>query len=442
MADMFGLMDKYGNNTKAVILYMFFPIGVWAAIRFWQLGTTAITLIFTVFALYGSVMGNGPFVLGSSYLTLFHVNMFLSALMVMSLTLAATACSLRLVELKLATDAASKSERNLQAIMDNSPAVIYIRDRQGQFMYINRKFEFLTHVTCEDIIGKYPKDIFPEAVAEEHLRNDRVVLDTGVAQDSEESGPHDNGMHIYAATKFPLFDETGTIYAVCGISTDITERKLKDEQIRRSQKMDSLGKLTGGVAHDFNNILGIISGYAELISLHPTNAEAAVKNALTITNTAKRGTKLTQKLLSFSRHKQPDVTAVNINEILRDQEDMLKKTLTVRINFSLNLQDDLWSVKLDSSDLEDAIVNMSINALHAMNSGGQLTISTSNVVLDAINIPKQGLSPGDYVLLSITDTGCGIDPAIKERIFDPFFTTKYAGYWLRVKSSLWLCRTQ
>jgi len=205
---------------------------------------------------------------------------------------------------------------------------------------------------------------------------------------------------------------------------DITERKEQEELLRRSQKMDALGKLTGGIAHDYNNILGIISGYAELLDEKIIGDPTLKKYIKDIRRSAERGSKLTVKLLSFTRQKLSEVTTCDINRLLHDLHLMLEKTLTSSIILKYELTDTLWAVELDESDLEDCIVNMSINALHAMKTGGQLTISSSNKFIDHNDSRQFKITSGDYVELCIADNGCGMEQATIENIFDPFFSTK------------------
>ncbi len=321
-------------------------------------------------------------------------------------------------------EAATKSKRDLQAIMDHSPAVIYVKDIEGRFIFINQQFEKLFHTKREDILNKTLHDIFPKDVADQMQSNDKAVLAAGHAIESEERAPQDDGIHTYVSIKFPLFNEENNIYAVCGISTDITERRHQEEQLRRSQKMEALGKLTGGIAHDYNNLLGIIMGYAEQLNDRLTDEPTLGKYAQSIQRAAERGAKLTQKLLAFTRHKSLDATVLNINELIQEQRLMLEKTLTVRIKLVLDLADNLWPVLLDNGDLEDAIINMSINAMHAISGNGQLTLRTHNQKLTTLDAQRLNLDVGDYILLSITDTGSGMDIDTKEKIFDPFFSTK------------------
>ncbi|HEC13859.1 MAG TPA: response regulator [Acidiferrobacteraceae bacterium] len=321
-------------------------------------------------------------------------------------------------------EVAAKNKRDLQSVMDNYPAVIYIRDTNGLFTFINKEFEKRVHIKYATILGKTLYDIFPRDIADEMQHNDSEVLSQRCALESEEVAPIEDELHTFQSIKFPLFDGDDNIYAVCGISTDVTERKKQAEQLKHAQKMDALGKLTGGIAHDYNNLLGIIMGYAEQLANQPGQESRAVKYIYNIQRATERGTKLTKKLLAFSRQKTPDATVLDINELLREQRLMLEKTLTAKIKLTLDLATGLWPAWLDSSDLEDVIINMGINAMHAMEGGGELTIRTSNEQLNAMEAGLLHLAAGDYVVLSIIDTGCGMDNATKERIFDPFYTTK------------------
>ncbi len=209
------------------------------------------------------------------------------------------------------------------------------------------------------------------------------------------------------------------------IAFEIPNRREAEQGLQRIQKLEALGKLTGGVAHDFNNMLGIIIGYADLLKLSLSDQQPPLANyADQIHYAAKRGVKLTEKLLSFSRQHQVDARMVNINTILNNQRQLLEKTLTARITLSLNLAEDLWPVWVDIGDLEDTIINISINAMHAMKSGGKFELKTDNHTLTKSEADNLQISAGDYVVIHLTDTGEGMDKSVKARIFDPFFSTK------------------
>ena len=228
-------------------------------------------------------------------------------------------------------------------------------------------------------------------------------------------------VHVYSET---LFDEKGNPISTKGTMQDISEQTIKDEQLRRTQKLDAIGKLTGGVAHDFNNMLGVILGFAELLQDSPDTTEKQKKYLSQITSAGMRASSLTSKLLAISRKDSDTATCVDINQVLLEEQIMLEKTLTVRIKLNLKLHDDLWTIWLEKDELEDAIMNMSINAMHAMPSGGELTLSTQNATLSSVDIRNMEIPAGDYVMLSITDSGTGMTNEILEKIFEPFFTTK------------------
>ncbi len=319
---------------------------------------------------------------------------------------------------------AVKSRRDLQAIMDHTPAVISIKDLSGSYLFVNRQFEKLTQLEGSFITGRTDDGLFSEKRAAEMCRNDKFVSESGRAMESEISFLKDDITHQYLTTKFPLLDEEKSIYAICSISTDNTERIFQEQRIRSSQRMEALGKLTGGIAHDYNNILGVVLGYAEQAYIHRNDPEKIARYSHSIKHAAQRGSELAKKLLSFSRHDAPDKSVISINSVLQEQQHMLRKTLTAQINLSFSLEKDLWPVQLSSNNLEDAILNICINALHAMQSGGDLTISTHNETLQKVDVKLIGIPEGDYVLLMIADTGTGMDPDIKEKIFEPFYSTK------------------
>lgn len=320
--------------------------------------------------------------------------------------------------------AAENSKNLLISIMDNSPAVIYVKDLDGRFTFVNRQFETIFKLSRDDILGKSLFDLFPQHIAEVMYSNDVIVKEQLITLETEVDAPHDDGIHTYSSIKFPLFDEANNINAVCGISTDITERKQHEQQLLQNQKMDALGKLTGGIAHDYNNMLGVIMGYSQLLLSSLQDDPKLEKYTEEILHAGERGRKLTKKLLAFSRPQQNDHEAVNINKLIQDREDMLKTTLTARINLSFRPANHIWPVWINAGDLEDAILNICINAMQAMNQNGLLSITTSNIRLKEKDASKLELEAGEYVCLSFTDSGIGMDKQTMQKMFDPFFTSK------------------
>jgi len=220
------------------------------------------------------------------------------------------------------------------------------------------------------------------------------------------------------------FDENGSPLESSGSVQDITDFHQMAEALKQAEKMDALGKLTGGVAHDFNNLLGIILGYSEILHAKLKQDEKLLGYVKAIEKAGNRGADLTRKLLSFSKQKSPDISRININNVIDANRDMLSKTLTATIEFETHLLPDLWDIEVNINDLDDILLNLCINSAHAMPTGGKLTLTTSNVSLLSKRAKLLNLSVGDYVCLAITDTGCGMSDAVKNMIFEPFFTTK------------------
>jgi len=206
------------------------------------------------------------------------------------------------------------------------------------------------------------------------------------------------------------------------------ERKRHEEHIRRSQRMDAVGQLTGGLAHDFNNILGIVQGNFEILQIMlkgNDKANARIERGL---KTVARGAVLTRKLLDFSRKEVFSIERISINGFIRDMEDLITTSLTVSVRVELDLDEDTWLVDIDSGDLQDVIINLALNARDAMPDGGSLVIKSRNKVLDEKYAKRvQGSKAGDFVMLSVSDTGHGMTAEVKEHVLEPFFTTKEQG---------------
>ena len=209
------------------------------------------------------------------------------------------------------------------------------------------------------------------------------------------------------------------------ITVDITESVEREEQLRQAQKMEAVGQLTAGVAHDFNNLLLVISGNAELLA-DELGAEHSRLSALM--RAARRGAELTQRLLAFSRKQVLRPETLNANELIADITDLLRRTLGEHIDIETNTAAELWNCEVDSAQLENALINLAINARDAMPSGGKLTMETANAPLDDQDLAAQAdINPGQYVMLGVTDTGCGVSPKNLKHVFEPFFTTKPVG---------------
>ena len=216
-------------------------------------------------------------------------------------------------------------------------------------------------------------------------------------------------------------------FTICMVE-NITERKRLETQFFQSQKMETIGRLAGGIAHDFNNLLTVIKGYTQLSLNQIQEGDPCRENIEEIKGAAERAAELTNQLLAFSRRQILDMKVLDLNTIVRGLEKMMARIIGEDIEMFTVLDDHLGRVKTDPGQIEQVILNLVVNARDAMPSGGKLAIETANVVLDETYARAHiGVSPGNYVLLSVSDTGCGMPPEIKELIFEPFFTTKEEG---------------
>ena len=209
---------------------------------------------------------------------------------------------------------------------------------------------------------------------------------------------------------------------------DITEKNINEMALRRSQKLEAIGQLTGGIAHDFNNILGIIMGNLQLLEMELAGNDVAVARIHKALKGTKRGSDITRQLLRFSRNQTKSTTQVNINEVIKNMDELITKSLTVSIEVQTHLQEELWLTNIDPGDLEDAILNLSLNAKDAMPNGGTLIIETSNKVLDdSYARCNPSCESGDFVMISVSDNGMGMSDKVKDKVLEPFFTTKDQG---------------
>ena len=333
----------------------------------------------------------------------------------------------RNVELESILHRLGDTEQLLQTILDTSTAIIYVKDIQGKYLLINRRFETLYNLKRREAIGKSDHELFPRETADELRKSDWKALEKGGPLEWEESRHQEDGYHSFIVNKFPLFDSNRVAYAVCAFMTDITDRKRLEEGLRQAQKLESIGTLAGGIAHDFNNILGIILAYNGSIGRAKEDSDRFDESVEAINQAVDRGTALVKQMLTFARQTDVVLQAMNVNLIIGDVVKMLTATFPKTIEFVKKLDPGIPLVTADLTQLHQVFLNLCVNARDAMPNGGKITLST-DLSQGSVVKRKFPTAPRDtYVHISISDTGIGIEEATRKRIFEPFFTTKEPG---------------
>jgi PAS domain S-box-containing protein len=323
-----------------------------------------------------------------------------------------------------------KTSSFLDAVIDNVPGMLFVKSYPDRrYVLLNREAQELVGYQGKDYLGKTDYDLFTQEQAEYFAAQDRAVFESGepLLSPEEPTTTREKGMRVLRTTKIPVKDKDGRTEYLLGFSEDITERKEIEQQLRQALKMDAVGQLTGGIAHDFNNVLGIIIGNldvaAELAASNP-DLLRVIHDALA---GALRGAELTRRLLAFSRKRPLQPAIIDLNQILPDTAGMLRRTLGEQVVVELHLGTDLWPARVDPGQLDEAILNLAINARDAMPQGGVLSIETRNVHLDRdYALHHADVIAGPYVRLSVGDTGSGMPPDVLEHCFEPFYTTKSA----------------
>ena len=335
----------------------------------------------------------------------------------------------RTAELQATNDALVENRARFSAIFENSPAAISLRDRDGRYQLINQRYSELLGLPMAKILGKTLEQILSPERAASAIAQDRNVLETGeifhIEKELEDAA---GGKRWFVIAKFPVLDPEGGPMGIGTLINDVTEQRGVEDQLRQSHKMEAVGHLTGGVAHEFNNLLTVVLGNLDLLQREVSGTAALDKMAVTAKTAALRGAELTQQLLAYSRKQQLEPRVIGLDDVIPVMAEMLKRTLGETIVIETDTDDALWPVKLDRSGFENALLNLCLNARDAMPRGGTIRIETRNLLLTALqHTADVDLAPGDYVAVSVSDDGEGIAPEHREQVFEPFFTTKEVG---------------
>ena len=338
---------------------------------------------------------------------------------------------------KQAEDKLRKSEGHLRTLVQTIPDLIWLKDKDGIYLSCNPMFERLFGAKEADIIGKTDYDFVEKELADFFVKNDRKAIAAGKPTTNEEwlTFADDSHRYLLETIKTPMFDDRGTLIGVLGIGHDISKRKQAEEeklkleaQLMQAQKMESVGRLAGGVAHDYNNMLTVILGYSELVLEKLDHTDPLREDLLEIRKAATRSMDITQQLLAFARKQIIAPVAFDLNNAVESILKMLRRLLGEDIDLNWLPENGLWPVKMDPSQLDQILANLCVNARDAIGGVGRITIETKKVVFDELyRKTHPQFVPGEYVLLTVSDDGCGMDTETVNKIFEPFFTTKGVG---------------
>jgi len=321
-------------------------------------------------------------------------------------------------------------EEFFQLISDNVVDMIAVVDSNGKRIYNSPSYHRILGYSVDELEST-------SSFEQVHPDDRQIVVDaaaearrTGIGRRIEYRMRHKDGSWIYLeSTASPVVNAKGEVESLVIVNRDISERRRLEEQLRQSQKMDAIGRLSGGVAHDFNNLLGVIIGYAEILQERIPETDVMRAPVDQIIKAGSRASSLTKQLLAFSRQQVLEPKILVLNAVVSDTEKMLRRLIGEDIELRTTLESDLGKIRADQGQIEQVIMNLVVNARDAMPEGGKLTIQTRNFEIDDKFARRYAypVLPGSYVLLTVSDSGIGMDTATQQRIFEPFFTTKEKG---------------
>ncbi len=327
-----------------------------------------------------------------------------------------------------AEEALHRSQDFYGTILDSLPLFIAYADRDERIVYANRAFQEFFSVPLASSRGRVINDVIGDRRYGAIGPYVRQALQGKAAEGQGRFKTHAGKVLDMDALFLPHYDEFGELQGCIVAARDMTDKRQLEAELRQSQKMEAVGRLTGGIAHDFNNLLSVIVGNMQLLARSLRESPRLLRQAETALSAAMRGAALTQRLLAFARQQVLEPKVVDLNTMIGGMYELLRRTLTGEIEIQQHLDSDLWATRADPGQLENSVLNLVINARDAMPSGGVITIRTYNLTIsDQHDLSDDGLSPGDYAVLEVKDTGSGMSAAVLKRVFEPFFTTKDVG---------------
>ncbi|MFN3231546.1 MAG: PAS domain S-box protein [Alphaproteobacteria bacterium] len=322
-----------------------------------------------------------------------------------------------------------REKERAEQYLDVAASIILSLDRQGNVSRFNRKGTEVIGFTEAELAGRNWFELLVDPAEQAEAKSAFAAIVDGTGEDSpyleNQIRDKSGGKRVIGWHLTRIRDDNGRVVSVLGSGEDLTDRREIERQLLQAHKMQAVGELTGGLAHDFNNLLMAVQGNIEFLREEVASGSDAERYADSALKAVGRGAELTQRLLAFSRKQLLRPAPTALNRLVADMYELLNRTLGTHIKVVTDLADDVGHPLVDPGQLENALINLAINARDAMRDGGTLTISSSNVhVNDALATRLRVLEPGDYVILKVTDTGTGMPQEIVDRAFEPFFTTK------------------
>jgi PAS domain S-box-containing protein len=330
--------------------------------------------------------------------------------------------------------AEAERDRNrdlLDKVIENVPVMIIVKNAADlSYALFNKASEKRLSLEDGTGIGKTARDIFDQATAERVEAADRRCLASGqvLVLDDHEIRLPDGDLRIQKSTRVPILGDNGQPQYLLVVAEDLTERKAVERQLQQAMKMEAVGNLTGGVAHDFNNLLMVMIGNLDLLAEDVADNSQARDKVEIVLQSALAGAELTRQMLAFARRQPLNPKQIVLPDLIKTTARLLGRTLGDDITLELRIADDLWTICADESQLQSSIVNIAINARDAMPAGGTLIIEAENAFVDLDHaVMRERMTAGEYVVISLSDTGSGMSPELIARVFEPFFTTKAHG---------------
>jgi PAS domain S-box-containing protein len=404
------------TSTQSPLDYTPFPFLIWSAFRFGPKGAASTNLLIAAMAIWGAVAGLGPFGAGPLDERLLLTGLFIAVMTITTLLLGAV-----LVQGKRAEEARLTTESRYRMLVEQAADGIFITDANGRILDVNSSGLEMLGYTRRELLMKSVQDLFVPGEGEglgdvvEALTRGRIIR-------SEWTLVREDGAQVPIEISAKRLED-GRLQ---GIVRDVSERKALESQLAQSQKMEAVGMLAGGVAHDFNNLLTAIMGHADFAEESLAEGDPARADLVEVRRGAQRAAELTRQLLAFARKQIVAPKIVVLDDLVANVEKMLRRVIGADVELEVHRAGEGTRVRVDPVQMEQVLLNLSINAREAMPKGGTLAIRTGLIRVDrgAWDQRFPGVSPGRWAILTVKDTGVGMDPEILARIFEPFFTTK------------------